>query len=123
MPLMGCDVPTLLVNAKCYSCLPDGDLQKAKLRYRELIYSRRANTPLRTGSQLLAASVAWSRLSAHQLLAIDVAQLANDAVLLGAITSPSPQALLEATACYCGAGTGDVLAANEYLKCLIRQEG
>lgn len=123
MALLGCTPANLISASNCYACLNDTDLLRGQVRYRELIYSKRANLPVRTGSQLFSAAVAWTRLSAHQLLAVDVLQLGNDAMNINAITAASAQANLNATACYCGIGDGDLKAINAYLSCLIRNLG
>lgn len=114
MPL-ACDTTDLLESASCYLCLSDTDLLAAKVLLREQLAG---GTP-RSLTALLAESVAWSKLSPHQRLAIEVAQIDNDA-LDGDARAELLAASRAETACYC-ASQSQLLAIIAMQECEARQ--
>lgn len=121
MPVLGCDVGTLLDLAKCLECLSETELLAAEVLLREQFYADGIAATPRTLAVLLADSEVWSRLSEHQRQAIEVRQLCNDAVIVGARTSCEASALKDETKCYCQAAKSDLQAVISYLRCLVRQ--
>lgn len=121
MPVLGCDIATLLDLSKCLLCLTETELLAAEVLLREQFYADGAGTPVRTLDALLRDSEVWSRLSDHQRQAIEVRQLCNDAVLVGARTSCEAGDLKNEIACYCAAPQSKLRAVLSYLKCLQRQ--
>lgn len=99
MPLP-CVTNDLLAAASCWLCLSETELLAAKVLLREQLAG---GTP-RTISELLAASVAWTHLSPHQRMAVEIAQIDNDAV-----DGDARAELLAASraeiACYCASQT------------------
>lgn len=120
MGVLGCNVNQLLADAQCYLCVSDTQLVAYKLRLRAQIWAHAFSQSVPGISKLLADSVAWKQLSPHQRLAVEVAQVANDALIAGARTSVSPSALASETPCFC-APESDLEAAIDYLECLTRQ--
>lgn len=121
MPVLGCDVGTLLDLSKCVLCLSDTELLAAETMLREQRYAFGVSQPARNLGTLLAASEVWSRLSDHQRQAIEVRQICNENVIVGARTSCEASVIKDEIKCYCQAAQSDLGAAISYLKCLQRQ--
>lgn len=115
MPALACNTNDLLAAASCYLCLSDLELLAAKVLLREQLAG---GTP-RTITELLAESVAWAKLSAHQRLAIELAQIDNDA-LDGDARAELLAASRAETACYCASQT-QLLAIIAMQECEARQ--
>jgi hypothetical protein len=121
MAVLECDVGTLLDLSKCLLCLSETELLAAEVLVLEQFYADGASTTPRTLDQLLAASEVWSRLSDYERLAIEVRQLCNSAVIVGARTSCEADALRAEIACYCQAPKSKLESVISYLRCLQRQ--
>ena len=102
-------------------CLSDRDLRAIEVLLREQFYADGAGADPRTADELSAAAVAWQQLTDHQRRAIEVRQLCNEIVILGARTDCDADALMEEIKCYCSLSNSQLDAINTYLKCLIRQ--
>ena len=116
MPL-ACNVTDLLAASSCFACLSDTELLAAKVRLLEQINAA-GGTP-RTITQLLAQSVAWRNISNHQQLAIELAQIDDDAVAADARASLMNASRAE-IACYC-APQKELLSIIAMLECEARQ--
>lgn len=121
MPVLGCDVASLLTLSQCTLCLTDTELLAAEAMLREQRYAAGIAAPARNLGTLLADAGAWRTLTAHQRQAIEVRQICNENVIVGARTSCEAGELQQETKCYCHAAQSDLLAVISYLKCLQRQ--
>lgn len=121
MPVLGCDVGTLLNLSQCVLCLTDTELLAAETMLREQRYANGIAAAPRNLAQLLAAAEVWSRLTEHQQQAIEVRQICNENVIVGARTSCEASVLKDETKCYCQAPQSDLKSVIAYLKCLQRQ--
>lgn len=121
MPVLGCNVATLLDLSKCVLCLSDTELLAAEVMLREQRYAAGIAAPARNLGQLLDAANVWRSLTAHQKQAIEVRQICNENVIVGARTDCSAGQLQAETKCYCQAPQSDLQAVISYLKCLQRQ--
>ena len=119
--VLGCDIATLMDDSKCLLCLSDWHLLAAEVLVREQFFADGAGLPARPIDELLDASVRWQQLADHDRKAIEVRQLCNEAVIVGARTDCSAEALVAETKCYCGASQSQLEAIVYYLKCLQRQ--
>lgn len=120
MPL-GCDTATLLNLSGCLMCLSDTQLKAIEVMLREQFYADGAGDDPRTAAELSADAVAWQTLSDHQRRAIEVRQLCDEIVTIGARSDCSADALMDEIQCYCSLSASQLDAMNAYLKCLIRQ--
>jgi hypothetical protein len=120
MAALPCDIPTLMNNSSCFNCLSDTELLAYKVRLLEVTRAFKATTTARSITALLSASVAWRNVPAHNLLAIDIAQTARDAVTAGALVNPTATAARQVISCYC-APQKELLAIIAMLQCQARQ--
>ena len=88
---------------------------------REERYAAGIAAPERTLADLLAAANVWRALSEHEKQAIEVRQICNENVIVGARTDCSLDAIVQETKCYCHWAKSDLQAVISYLKCLQRQ--
>lgn len=121
MPVLGCDVEELLSLSSCYLCLSDRELLAIKALLQEEFFADSEATTPRTAAELAAASVAWKNLSDHQRLAIEVRQLCNANVIVGARTDCDANTLADEAKCYCGLSQTQLQGIIYYLTCLQRQ--
>lgn len=120
MAVLGCDVEELLALSACFECLSENQLLQIEVRLREQFYADGAGSSPRGIKELLVAAQRWTSLSEHQKQAIEVRELCNDAVIVGARANCDTDELKNESACYC-TSSSNLKAIVSYLKCLQRQ--
>src|SRR5437773_2809182 len=120
MTVLPCQTSTLLDLAKCLLCLSETELLAVEVLMREELYADAATATVRTPEELLADSVDWTTLSAHERQAIEAGQLCADAVSAGARSNCDVATIKGEIKCYCALSKSQLEAIIVYLKCLNR---
>lgn len=99
--------------------MSENQLLQVEVRLREQIYAKSKSLQPRGIKELMVAAQEWSSLSKHQMQAIEIRELCNDAVLVAARPNCDTDELKLESACYCAASS-ELQAVIAFLKCQAR---